>query len=615
MDPATSNLELVQTLPVGAILIGLAGGLAIFLFGMELMTAALKSISGPRMKNVLAELTTNRFKAATAGAFVTAVIQSSSVTTVLVVGFITAGLMTLAQAIGIIMGANIGTTVTAQIIAFDVTQYALVMVAAGFFLMFSAKRERWKQIGTMVMGLGLIFFGMEMMSEATHPLRTYEPFILLMQQLNSPLPAILISAAFTALVQSSSATTGVVIVLASQGFITLETGIALIFGANIGTCITALFASVGKPRAAVQAAMVHVFFNVAGVIIWFGFIDQLADLTRTISPAAEGLVGSARLAADTPRQIANAHTIFNVSNTFIFIWFTVPIAWMMERLIPEKPVPESVVLQPKYLDENLLETPELALDRVRLEIGRMGISALQMVWQSIPNVIRGSEQDLDELVAMDHDVDNLHAAIIGYLGHLSQRHLTDAQVELHHDYLSVATYIENIGDMVETNLVEAGQERILNDVVISPVTADEISALHQKVCWAVEMALEAVDRNSPVTAQIVIDAKAEINRLAEAVDAHLARRLVADEDNRLQTYRIETDMVENLRRIYYFAKRIAKAIAEQDTVREDAPLPTAEQEVVHQYANESVLVDVTASDFEAGANGYVQTEELHPSQE
>ncbi len=601
MDPASANLELVQSLPVAAILVGLAGGLAIFLFGMEMMTDALKNISGPRMKDVLASLTTNRFKAAAAGAFVTAVIQSSSVTTVLVVGFITAGLMTLVQAIGIIMGANIGTTVTAQIIAFDVTKYALVMVAVGFFTLFTTKSQRWEQIGAMVMGLGLIFFGMEMMSEATHPLRSYEPFILLMQQLNGALPAILIAAAFTALVQSSSATTGVVIVLASQGFITLDTGIALIFGANIGTCITAIFAALGKPRAAVQAALVHVFFNVAGVMLWFGFIDQLAEMTRAISPVAEGLTGPARLAAETPRQIANAHTIFNISNTLIFIWFTKPIARLMEWLVPVRPQPEPQVLQPKYLDENLLETPELALDRVRLEIGRMGISALQMVWDSIPTVINGSEEDLDRLVDMDHDVDNLHAAIIGYLGQLSQERLLDEQVELHHDYLSVATYIENIGDMVETNLVEAGSERIANGVRISLATEAAIGELHKKVCWAVEMALEAVDRNSAVTAQVVIDAKPEINRLADALDTHLSQRLVAEEDNRLETYRIETDMVENLRRIYYFAKRMAKAIAERDTVPVGAPLPVAD-EFVHEYAMEAPAADFTTVSDKSIAN-------------
>ncbi len=229
----------------------LFGGLAIFLFGMDQMSDALKAVAGERMKVVLAKLTTNRFMGAITGAFVTAVIQSSSVTTVLVVGFITAGLMSLAQSIGVIMGANIGTTITAQIVAFKVTKAALLMVAVGFTMMFFSHQDRIKQYGAMLMGLGLVFFGMAVMSDAMKPLRSYQPFLDLMVTMENPLVGILIAAAFTGLIQSSSATTAIVIVMATQGFITLPAGIALAFGANIGTCVTALLASIGKPREAV----------------------------------------------------------------------------------------------------------------------------------------------------------------------------------------------------------------------------------------------------------------------------------------------------------------------------------------------------------------------------
>lgn len=301
---------------------GLFGGLALFLFGMEQMSDALKAVAGERMKDILAKLTTNRFMGAVTGAFVTAIIQSSSVTTVLVVGFITAGLMSLAQSIGVIMGANIGTTITAQIVAFKVTKAALLMIGIGFTMLFASKNERTKQYGGMLMGLGMIFFGMSVMSDAMSPLRSYQPFLDLMKTMENPFVGILVAAAFTGLVQSSSATTGIVIVMASQGFITLPTGIALAFGANIGTCVTALLASIGKPREAVRAALVHVLFNVAGVLVWLGFIDQLAAFVQSISPADPSLSGAERLAAEAPRQIANAHTIFNVANTLIFIWFT-----------------------------------------------------------------------------------------------------------------------------------------------------------------------------------------------------------------------------------------------------------------------------------------------------
>jgi len=238
----------------------LFGGLALFLFGMEQMSDALKAAAGDQMKTLLSKLTKNRFSAAISGAFVTSVIQSSSVTTVLVVGFVSAGLMTMSQSIGVIMGANVGTTITAQIVAFKVEKAALLMIAIGFGMIFLSKKENVRQYGNMLMGLGLIFFGMGVTSEGMSPLRSYEPFINLMASMENPFFGILVAAVFTALVQSSSATTGIVIVMASQGFVTLPAGIALAFGANVGTCITAILASLGKPTEAKRASMVHVLF-------------------------------------------------------------------------------------------------------------------------------------------------------------------------------------------------------------------------------------------------------------------------------------------------------------------------------------------------------------------
>ena len=368
-----------DTPQISSILIELIGGLALFLFGLDQMSEALKLIAGDGMRKVLAKLTTNRFTGAFAGAFVTTVVQSSSVTTVLVVGFISAGLMSLTQSIGIIMGANIGTTVTAQLIALKITQYSLILVAIGFFTLFCSKNEKARHYGHMIMGLGLIFFGMQLMSDGTGPLRSYQPFMEMMQHMDNPFWAILLSAAFTALVQSSSATTGLVITMAAQGFISLEAGIALIFGANIGTCITAALASLGKPRDAVRAAIVHVLFNVSGVAIWFAFIPQLAAFITWLSPASPDLTSSARLAAETPRQIANAHTVFNVANTCLLIWFTSPLAWFVKWIVPDCVVVKKEVAQPKYLDPILLQTPALAIDMVRMELGRLGAASLHMM--------------------------------------------------------------------------------------------------------------------------------------------------------------------------------------------------------------------------------------------
>ncbi|MHC4996690.1 MAG: Na/Pi cotransporter family protein, partial [Planctomycetota bacterium] len=369
----------MEGIEIGPLLIGLLGGLAIFLFGMEQMTDALKSVAGGVMSNVLRRLTRNRISAAITGAFVTAVIQSSSVTTVLVVGFISAGLMSLQQSIGVIMGANIGTTVTAQIIAFKITKYALAIIAVGFAAMFLARRSTWQLYGAMVMGLGMIFLGMGFMSEATTPLRSYEPFIDLMQRMDRPALGILVAAAFTALVQSSSATTGIVIVLASQGFITLEAGIALAFGANVGTCVTAALAAMGKPQEAKQASCVHFLFNVIGVLIWLPLIGPLAEVVSAVSPTRPDLTGVERLAAETPRQIANAHTVFNVANTAIFIWFTGPLASLVARFLPSHPEVIPKKAKPKHLQDVYLDTPTLALDSVRRETVRFGLHVSDLV--------------------------------------------------------------------------------------------------------------------------------------------------------------------------------------------------------------------------------------------
>ncbi|HMB93408.1 MAG TPA: Na/Pi cotransporter family protein, partial [Rhodothermales bacterium] len=557
MDGA-SSLNTLQ------IIIGLAGGLALFLFGMEQMTDALKLVAGGGMKRLLARFTTNRFKAALTGAFVTSIVQSSSVTTVLVIGFISAGLMSLSQSIGFIMGANIGSTVTAQIIAFKVTQYALVPVAIGFAMSFVSKKEKVRQYGTMLMGLGLIFFGMELMSGATQPLRSYPPFIALMGHMETPALGILVSAVFTGIIQSSAATTGVVIVLASQGFITLEAGIALVFGANIGTCVTALLAAIGKPREAVQASVVHILFNIVGVVIWLAFIDELAWLVRHISPVAQGGTVVTQQAAETPRQIANAHTIFNVANTLIFIGFTGPFAWLVQRLVPKRPAAKEAVIQPRYLDDLLLDTPALALDRVRMELRRLGERAHHMVVQSLPTVFKGTREDLKALADLDDEVDVLHTAIVGYLGKLSQENLGTAQSQQIYQYVAAANNMENIGDMIETNIVAAGLERLRTNLEISVPTQEVLGELHARVAWAVQMALESLDASDPGMAANVIDAKAEINRLASRAEMHLANRLAINEEDRLPLYRIESEIIEYLKRVYYFAKQIAKGLVEDE---------------------------------------------------
>ena len=548
-----SDLEVFQ------LLMGLVGGLALFLFGMEQMASSLKSAAGERMKTILSRLTSNRFMGVCTGAFVTAVIQSSSVTTVLVVGFITAGLMTLAQSIGIIMGANIGTTITAQVIAFKVTKYALLMIAIGFAMMFLAKKQRIKSYGSGIMGLGLVFFGMAVMGDAMTPLRTFPPFLDMMARMDNPLLGILAGAGFTALVQSSSATTGVVIVMATQGFISLPAGIALSFGANIGTCVTALLAAIGRPREALRASVVHIAFNVIGVMVWIPFIDQLAHLVTSFSPVAADMEGTAKLGAETPRQIANAHTIFNVANTFIFIWFTTQFARLVEYLLPDRPVHTNGAAKPKYLDESLISTPSLAIERARLEILHMGDSVKEMLQRILPAMLTGSHEALTAVEIMDDAADALHGHIITYLGQISHRQLTDKETADLLRLMAAANDLENIGDLIETNLVALGRQRLQDHVTISEPTRHVIGEFHAAVARALDGSLLAVTQKDAEAAQVVVEMKGTINRLEGSAALHEARRLVASEPNRLSAYTVEIDMISNLKRIYYFCKRLARS--------------------------------------------------------
>lgn len=554
-DPVAAS-----SLAWGTILIGVFGGLALFLMGMDQLTTALKKLAFGRMRELLGKLTTNRFTGVFTGATVTAVIQSSSVTTVLVVGFISAGLLSLTQSIGIILGANIGTTITAQVVAFKVSKYGLLMIAAGFGMHVLGRRDSVRNWGGMILGLGMIFFGMQLMSDATRPLRDYEPFIELMRQMSNPIAGILVGALFTAIVQSSSATTGIIIVLAGQGFVTLEAGIALALGANIGTCVTAILATLGKPRVALQAALVHVIFNVAGVLLWVAFIPWFADLVRTISPASNELEGLARVAADSPRQIANAHTVFNVANTLIFIWFAGPLAWLVTKLAPEKPDPTKEAARPKYINDLLVQTPDMALQQTRREIGRLAEMASDMVEQSYQVIIDGSLHELNELRRKDDTIDELHKRILAFLGKVSDMPIDQKQRLEVHRLITLASYVESIGDTIETHLAPIGEDRINYQVKVSEEARGILAPLHKRVSELTTLAVRAIQGEDDECCRDVIDAKASVNRLAHEAHESLKARLPGRDEARLRLYRLEEEMIEEYKRIYYFAKRIAKRL-------------------------------------------------------
>jgi len=545
------------------LVVGLLGGLSLFLYGMEKMSDALKNVAGEKMKDILAVLSNNRIMGLITGAIVTAVIQSSSVTTVMLVGFVTAGLMSLSQTVGVILGADIGTTITAQIVAFKVTKYALLLVAIGFAMLFASKKEKIQQYGYMIMGLGMIFFGMGVMKDAMEPLKTYQPFIDIMANMSNPILGILVGAVFTALVQSSSASMGVVIVLAMQGLITLEAGISLALGANIGTCVTAGLASLGKPREAVRVAVCHVLFKIIGVLIMLPFIGPFAKFVVTISPSApEGLNGLQAIAAVLPRQVANAHTLFNVGIGVLFLPLVTYFARLVFWLVPDKPLPEVEEIQPKYLSDLLLHTPSLALDAARHEIKRMGKRVDLMNSAMVPAVLTGNTESLLAVREMYEEVDVLHKHLVTYLANVSKLKLNEYQTQKMIKLMDAVNDLDHIGDLIEVNMVGLGERRIEKGFKISQETQNVINTVYHVVSDALKAAVRAVVDEDKEFAMRVISMKSDLNRLVEQADMHQAQRLISEDSGKFEAYSVEVDIIEKLKRIYYHAKRMAKTVVE-----------------------------------------------------
>ncbi|MBF0357613.1 MAG: Na/Pi cotransporter family protein [Magnetococcales bacterium] len=549
----------------------LLGGLALFLFGLDMMTDSMKKVAGDKMRDVLAKMTTNRFAGVTTGAIVTSVVQSSSVTTVLVVGFVTAGLMNLSQSIGVIFGANIGTTITAQIVAFKVTKYALWMVFSGFMISIMAKDDKLKNWGLTLLGLGLVFYGMSVMSSAMKPMRSYEPFLDLMKSMENPVMGVLVAAAFTGIVQSSSATTSLVIVMASQGFVTLPAGIALAFGANVGTCVTALLACMGKSREAVQAAVVHLLFNVFGVLIWVGFIDQLGDFVVSFSPVATDLVGTAKLSAEVPRQIANAHTVFNVVNTIIAIPFVNQFAALVNKLVPIKEGGEASKAQAayhhKYLDEGMLTTAPLALSMARREASRMGEVVEDMLKDIPAGLYKGDVDHMSKIRDKDDQVDILYGEISKYLARIGQENLSEESADEAMAAMTTITELENIGDIIETHLYHLSEVCAARQVKLDDEAIVTLTGFQEMVVKAFHSALVAYEHDRPDAAKLVLKLEDDIvdgmdKLVLERHQQLLSGGKVSGKDMAIFTF--QSDILENYKRIYLHSKRIAKLVLHQE---------------------------------------------------
>jgi len=537
----------------------LAGGLALFLFGLGLLTNALKTIAGGRLQSVLGSLTANRFRGVLAGAGITALLNSSTITTVLMIGFVSAGLMTLDQTVPMIMGANIGSTFTAQIIAFNVSALTPFMLAIGFVLYAFAKKQTLKHIGTVILGLGLLFLGLQFMGDSTRPLRTYQPFIDAMQNMKSPLVGVLIGAVFTAIVQSSAATLGIIIALGSQGLMPLEAAIALILGANVGTVGTALLSSIGKSSEAIQVGVVHLLFNVFGVLMLVFIIPQYAAFIRYISPSAPELQGVARLAAETPRQVANAHTMFSVVSTLILIWFTGPIARLAQLIVPSPPPDDTKRAgDPIYLDETFLKLPSMALQHVQMELTRLGEQVQDIVRKGAPVAISGRTEDIAALLDQDREIDRLATSILHYIGQLSQEEPSEHESRQMLDLAQIIASLEGINEVVTTNLTSAGQQRLAEGLDLARFRNEHTARFADAVIRYLGQAIETIGRPDAAKSAQVVAAKPEMEALAVAARNSVIEKLRLNDKSGVLSFRLASDMIAQFREVAHFSRTIAR---------------------------------------------------------
>ncbi len=454
--------------------LSLLGGLALFLYGMHMMSGGLEAAAGNRMKSILEKLTANRFLGVAVGAGITAVIQSSSATTVMVVGFVNSGLMSLRQAVWIIMGANIGTTITGQLIALDVGALAPLMAFAGVALVVFFKNPKLHNYGSIVAGLGVLFIGMDMMSAAMKPLADEPAFVSLMTRFENPILGILAGAAFTALIQSSSASVGILQALAASGAISFSSAVFVLFGQNIGTCITAVLASIGTSRNAKRTTLIHLMFNITGTIIFtiVCMLFPLPALVASFSPE------------NIPSQIANIHTLFNIVTTLLLLPLGTQMAALAERILPE---PAEKTEEEKremmglaYLDKTTLGSSAVWLGKLQQELGRMLDLASENVDAAFQAVISGPDESTEKAIRTEELVDLLNKEISQYVAKAMVRETNAEDSAAVASGFRIAGNIERISDHA-MNILGYGQRLEKENIQLSDEALKELMEM-RAVC-------------------------------------------------------------------------------------------------------------------------------------
>lgn len=468
--------------------LALLGGLALFLYGMQMMSTGLEAAAGNRMKSILEKLTSNRVKGVLVGAAITAVIQSSSATTVMVVGFVNSGLMTLKQAVWVIMGANIGTTITGQLIALDIGAIAPLFAIAGVGAIMFIKSEKVHHISSIFAGLGILFMGMDMMGAAMSPLKESEAFISLMTKFDNPLLGILVGALFTAVIQSSSASVGILQALASTGMIPLSSAVFVLFGQNIGTCITAVLASIGMKVNAKRTTVIHLLFNIIGTVL-FTVICLVTPYVTWIEAMTPG---------DPVAQIANAHTVFNIVTTLLLLPFGTHMANIAVRILPDSKKADDEDLRLKYIrpfeSSYAIGHSAVAVSQVRDEVNRMRDMVAKNISDSFDSLVQYDEKLRKKVSEREEDIDFLNKGISEYIVSLMASEMNMSDSRKINGYYAIISNLERIGDHA-VNLAEYGDDMRKWEIDFSDTVKEELNEMKAQCIAALDNLKEVTSEN------------------------------------------------------------------------------------------------------------------------
>ena len=495
------NKELKEEI-ILEIAISLLGGLGLFLYGMNLMAEGLQKSAGDKLKKIVEKLTSNTVMGVLVGTVVTAIIQSSSAATVMVVGFVNAGIMSLSQAIGVIMGANIGTTVTAQLVSFKLEAIAPVALGIGIILYLFSKKEKTKELATILLGFGILFTGMEFMKDAVKPLAEYEGFRRALIYFGEhQFLGIIAGFAITGIIQSSSASMGMLIALASQGLIPLSSALPILYGDNIGTCVTSLLSSIGASRNAKRAATMHLTFNVIGTLIFVLILNYpISALVKWLDPT------------DAARQIANAHSIFNVVNVLILLPFAKYIVKIVLKIMPITEEESEVTAATKYLDERIIQTPSIALGNTVKEVSRMGQKANKALEYSMNSLINKSMTDVEKTEKYEEHVNLLQKEILNYLLKLSKSPLNDEERNKVDLLFNTVNDIERVSDHAE-NISELSRLAIEKDLQFSDTALEEMNNIYSKAKENFNVALKGLESYDKSIISKVYEIEDEVDAL------------------------------------------------------------------------------------------------------